>query len=395
MKQRGVETVICTGQGFDELIEAHGLISKPVSIDYRNLLGQPEIQEALRSFSGKIRAWGMMKDLFARQFDEMLDVAREVKPRLIVTHPKAFAAHFIARSMRVPHLPTTLQPNFAPTAEFPQFLFPRLGSWGNRLSYRLFNRLSLFGQKLSMRGWEKNLPGGPHTDAPPFYEGYHPDGKTMPQLHGYSRHIAPKPADWPEREYVTGYWFLPPVESWTPPEALARFLGDGAPPIYAGFGSMPARDAQKQTDLVIEALQRLNLRGILATGWGGLSENSEHAHIHFLKDAPHDWLLPRCAAVIHHGGSGTTHEGLRWGKPTVICPLGVDQPFWGRHVERLGVGPAPVPQKTLTAEKLAAAISKALAPGIEHKAGELGIALRAENGTGNAAEIICNVLKRS
>lgn len=392
LKKGGVKSVICTGQGFDDLIETHGLAAKPVSIDYRDLLNQPEIRQSFDSFSGKIRAWNAMKHMFRRQFDEMLDVAREVRPQLIVTHPKAFAASFIARSIGVPHLPTTLQPNFAPTAEFPHFLFPSLGRWGNRFTYRLFNRLMIFGQAQSMRGWEKDLLGDKSAGVAPFYDGYHPDGRTMPQLHAYSRHLVPKPADWPAREHITGYWFLPPEDGWTPPNALAKFLADGPPPIYVGFGSIPAKDAEKQTAIVIEALHQLNLRGILASGWGGLAESGTPSNVHFLEDAPHDWLLPRCAAVVHHGGSGTTHEGLRWGRPTVICPLGVDQPFWGERVARLGAGSAPIPLKKLTAVKLAAAIAKALEPDMRASAESLGRQIRAENGAEKAARTIYNLL---
>ena len=66
------------------------------------------------------------------------------------------------------------------------------------------------------------------------------------------------------------------------------------------------------------------------------------------------------AAVVHHGGAGTTAEGLRAGVPTVITPFVLDQPFWGARVTALGVGPAPIPQKKLTVDALARAIDKAV-----------------------------------
>jgi sterol 3beta-glucosyltransferase len=72
-----------------------------------------------------------------------------------------------------------------------------------------------------------------------------------------------------------------------------------------------------------------------------------------IEAAPHEWLFPRMAAVVHHGGAGTTAEGLRAGRPTVICPTTMnDQLFWDRRVSELGVGPEPIPQKKLTAETL-------------------------------------------
>src|SRR5690606_8712634 len=114
-------------------------------------------------------------------------------------------------------------------------------------------------------------------------------------------------------------------------------------------------------DIVIEALQRANQRGVLATGRGGLQVTKTASNrSHFVDAVPHDWLFPRCSAVVHHGGAGATHEGLRWGRPTVICPLGVDQPYWGRRVNALGAGPPPLPQKRLNSHDLAEAIVAAL-----------------------------------
>lgn len=78
-----------------------------------------------------------------------------------------------------------------------------------------------------------------------------------------------------------------------------------------------------------------------------------------IEEAPHEWLLPQVAAVVHHSGAGTTAAGLRAGRPTVICPFFADQPFWGRRVHALGAGPLPIPQRELSARRLAKAITTA------------------------------------
>jgi sterol 3beta-glucosyltransferase len=105
--------------------------------------------------------------------------------------------------------------------------------------------------------------------------------------------------------------------------------------------------------------------------------------------APHAWLFPRMAAVVHHGGAGTTAEGLRAGRPTVIVPFAVDQAFWGKRVQDLGVGPAPIPQKALTASKLAQAIRQAVEQAeIKRHAADLGSAIRAEDGVEAAVKTI-------
>src|SRR5690606_32543398 len=130
-------------------------------------------------------------------------------------------------------------------------------------------------------------------------------------------------------------------------------------------------------------------RGVLATGWGGLASTQVPDNVFVLDAAPHDWLFPRMAAVVHHGGAGTTGAGLRAGVPSVICPFFGDQPFWGRRVASLGVGPEPIGQKRLTAERLAAALRTVTGDaGMRERAAALGSKIRAEDGIGRAIAAI-------
>jgi sterol 3beta-glucosyltransferase len=109
----------------------------------------------------------------------------------------------------------------------------------------------------------------------------------------------------------------------------------------------------------------------------------------FIESAPHRWLLPQVNAVVHHGGCGTTAAGLRAGKPSIICPFFGDQPFWGRQVERLRVGPSPIPQKRLTVESICHAIDTVMNDStMRENAAALGRRLHKENGTSNAVAFI-------
>ncbi|HUF26315.1 MAG TPA: glycosyltransferase, partial [Gemmatimonadaceae bacterium] len=183
---------------------------------------------------------------------------------------------------------------------------------------------------------------------------------------------------------------------WKPPAALKRFLASGEPPVYVGFGSMAGRDPQRVTGIVIDALQSVGLRGVLATGWGGLTSDGLPDTMFPLGDVPHDWLFPRMTAVVHHGGAGTTAAGLRAGRPTVICPFFGDQPFWGWRVHELGVGSEPIPQKKLTAGRLAAALRQVTAlPVIRRNADALGDKIRSEDGVANAIAVVEQLLPRN
>ncbi|MCP4593378.1 MAG: glycosyltransferase family 1 protein, partial [bacterium] len=157
--------------------------------------------------------------------------------------------------------------------------------------------------------------------------------------------MAPKPSDWGEQAHVTGYWFLDHVSDWQPPADLVRFLESGPPPVYVGFGSMMSRRAEQTTRITLDALKQSGQRGLIATGWGALSQSDLPDEVFLIESVPHDWLFPRTAAVVHHGGAGTTGAGLRAGVPGIVVPFGGDQPFWARRVEALGVGPAPIPRK--------------------------------------------------
>jgi sterol 3beta-glucosyltransferase len=152
---------------------------------------------------------------------------------------------------------------------------------------------------------------------------------------------------------------------------------------------MTDRDPAALTQLCIEALKVTGQRGILLSGWGGLGAAQLPPSIYLLDHAPHEWLFPKMAAIVHHGGAGTTAASLRAGVPTVIIPFIADQPFFGEQVRRLGVGPAPIPRRQLTLPALTEAIRQATSNAtMRDRAAALGDALQAEQGVANAVQLI-------
>jgi sterol 3beta-glucosyltransferase len=211
----------------------------------------------------------------------------------------------------------------------------------------------------------------------------------VPSLYGFSRHVLPPPADWDELQHITGYWFLETPSDWQPPADLVNFLESGPPPVYAGYGSLNLGDAENKTRLLLRALELSGQRGVILTGWGGLTRLPAPPNVLFVDNVPHAWLFPRMAAVIHHGGAGTTGAGLRAGVPSLLTPLVGDQMAWADTVVKLGVGPRAPSIKALTAEKLADAIQIAVTDSaMRARAAALGEKIRAENGVARAVEII-------
>jgi UDP:flavonoid glycosyltransferase YjiC (YdhE family) len=211
----------------------------------------------------------------------------------------------------------------------------------------------------------------------------------MPVFNGYSPTVLPKPPDWPESVHVTGYWFLDQLIDWEPPTELVDFLDSGPAPVYVGFGSMHARSSKEMTRVVVEALSRVGLRGILLSGWGALSHDGLPDYVLPVKSVPHEWLFPRVTAVVHHGGAGTTGAGLRAGVPSILVPFFGDQYFWASRVAALGVGPESIPVKRLSVESLERALRFAVTDErMRERASDVGAAIQAENGVARVVEVL-------
>jgi sterol 3beta-glucosyltransferase len=132
------------------------------------------------------------------------------------------------------------------------------------------------------------------------------------------------------------------------------------------------------------------------TGWGALKNEQLPENVIAIEEAPHDWLFPQTAVVVHHGGAGTTGAGLRAGLPNIIVPFISDQPFWGENIYKCGVGPRPIHQKQLSAVALAEAITLSVTDqGMRERAAALGEKIRAEDGVGNAVQFIEHYLHLS
>ncbi len=304
---------------------------------------------------------------------------------VFIYNSAAIGGYHIAEKLPVPSFAAFPTPLYSPTGEFPSPFFPfsNLGPF-NRMSHRLFTKMGPSLYRRAINDWRKEALGLPPAKGETMLR-----GNPVKILYAYSESVLPRPADWDESSIVTGYWFLAAPDGWQPDPALVEFLQAGPPPVYVGFGSMFMDGGESKTRIVAEALRLAGQRGVLATGWGGMAAASLPEDIFVLDAVPHDWLFPQVAAIVHHGGAGTTGASLRAGKPTIICPFVGDQPFWGRRVAALGVGPLPVPQFRLTSERLANAIRRVVDDSaMRQRAARLGERLRAEDGVGRAVAYI-------
>lgn len=387
IQQRGHAVTLCTGELFQDMVTAHGLPFAPMDDEMIRLTDSPEGRQMVEGGGNPLKAINMVKPMIRHMMADIWQAAQSAQPDLIIYHPKTLGGYHAAEALNIPVIMSLVLPMYTPTREFALPLTTaNLGGAFNRLTYRLVPLISApyssvvneFRQELGLK------PRGKVMDETKL-----PNGRPTPTMYGYSSHVVPRPADWPPTTAATGYWFLPPDETWQPPDDLAAFLQAGPPPVYVGFGSMAGTQPERLADTAVQALQQAGQRGILATGWGGLKPGDLPDTLFKLESAPHDWLFERVTAVVHHGGSGTTAAGLRAGKPSLICPFIGDQSFWGERVYRLGAGPEPIKQKQLTAVRLSATITEMVgSPVMRQKAEAIGRALCAEDGVGNALRFI-------
>jgi UDP:flavonoid glycosyltransferase YjiC (YdhE family) len=156
---------------------------------------------------------------------------------------------------------------------------------------------------------------------------------------------------------------------------------------------MPGQDQARNVSMIVEAARRAGRRLVMTKFWNEPSEFSKARDVFFIQKYPHLKLFPRMAAVIHHGGAGTTASGAAGGVPQIIVPHILDQYYWGHQVHRSGLGPKPVRRARLTAKKLARRIQQCLSgDAMRQRAQEVAAAIRPEDSLSMTVQEIGDVV---
>ena len=396
LKAAGHVVRLITHENFQGLVRSHGLEFWPVKGNVQEFMETPEMLALLEqgNFLAINAHASKASQRAAIDWAEGGLAACQGMELLIAGVGGLFLSLALAETLKLPFLQAYIFP-FTPTAAFPAILFPksvsRLGGAVNRLSHHLFRQIMWQGARRGDELARQQVLGLPSA---PFWGLYNSAAlRHYPVLYGLSPSVIPQPSDW-HTTHITGYWFLDEAPDWTPPAALLDFL-QGSPPVYVGFGSMMSRSPEQTADLVLQAIELTGQRAILQSGWGGLRKGDLPDTVFMVDSISHSWLFPLMAAVVHHGGAGTTAAGLRAGVPSIVIPFFGDQPFWGQRIAELGVGPEPIPRQQLTVRRLAEAIHKAVNDQtMRQRAADLGARIRAEHGVANAVAIVQDLERR-
>nr|WP_281411737.1 glycosyltransferase [Starkeya sp. ORNL1] len=299
----------------------------------------------------------------------------------------------LARAFQIPLVQVYLQP-VLPSAQAGSPLLPqlpfRLPGFMNSAQYAIAAQLLWQVLRPAIARSEAELSG--NASVPllvPFKSMLH---ARQTILLAYSRHLVPQSGQ-PPNVLNTGFWQLDRSPAWKPTPDLARFLGAGPPPIYVGFGSMPIRQPRQVAHAILAAVRSLGARAILDAGWSTMEPSDLRDDAIVIKNVPHDWLFEHVAAVVHHGGAGTTAAALRAGRPSVMVPFILDQFFWAERLHALHVAPPALPFDRLGERRLAAALKQVMGDSkLRENAKRLGQQVRSEGGVALAAERIERVV---
>ena len=398
--QAGHRVCLATQANFEALVSGYGLDFAAIAPDSEQLMGSPTGRAMMTTGQNAPAFLFKLAQLVQSYAQQTLRLAWQAcqGADAVVCNAIAPLGYYLAEKLNIPAFGAWIYP-LSRTRAFPAMGTPhwlQLGGAFNRLTYLAQEKITASAFRQIFNRWRQTLQLRSFPSAgfyPYLYQ------KQIPILYAFSPTVLPKPKDWPEQTVVTGYWFLDRPPNWQPPTALVDFLQSGSPPVYVGFGSVRSQNSAELVDLVAQALKQVGQRGVLATGWGGLESslcNQPLSSDIFVTDnIPHDWLFSHMAAVVHHGGAGTTAAGLRAGVPSILIPFGADQFFWGQRVAQLGTGPTPIPLKKLSVARLTTAIDTAVnSKPMQARTTELGQKIRTETGVANAVEALERFLPR-
>lgn len=360
LREAGREVRLCAPPDFRGLAETYRLPFVPIGPELRSRAAAPSREELNRSVSAMV----------AGQFATLREAAGDCEV-IVGCNQLQVAAPSVAELLGIRYVFADYSPVALPSPHHAPPLMPVEPGADNRTLWtkEIDRRNALWREPLN----EQRVAAGlaPIDDVHSHIVTDRPWLAADPAL-----------APWPEPSGVfqTGAWILPDRRPL--PSEVEEFLSAGDPPVYFGFGSMASLRTTGQA--MVEAARALGHRAIVSRGWGELSP-VEAPDCLAITEANVMALFPRVAAVVHHGGAGTTTATARAGVPQVVVPHHYDQGYFAQRVQDLGIGLAHVSEPTT--DSLTEALKQVLQPDVVSRAWAFGPEVRTD-GASVAAEKI-------
>jgi UDP:flavonoid glycosyltransferase YjiC (YdhE family) len=398
LQARGHDVIVATGECYGRKIKALGLRFAAVRPDC-DWVADPEVMRRIlhpqRGLERIIRE--VLLPVLRQTYDDTLAAAERAD--LLVSMQSNLASSLVAEKQGIPwvsamHLPIGLAsaydppvlPGFATLSKTLRFLGPAF--------WRPLRRFLRWATKAWAKPWyhfreEIGLPPSPTLN--PLTDGQ------APRLHLalFSGQIMDKQADWPPQTLVTGFpWYDRDGEDRLPAE-LAKFLGEGAPPLVFTLGTAIAEDGGATAYFAASAAAAglLGRRAVLILNKPGNRPPVLPEGVAAVNYAPFSELFPRAAAIVHHGGIGTTGLAMRSGRPMRVMPCAWDQPDNAERAVRLGIA-RTIPRRRYTPARVAAELHRLLNdPTYTQRASEVGAQVRQEDGARVACDALSELLR--
>jgi UDP:flavonoid glycosyltransferase YjiC (YdhE family) len=375
LRGAGYDVALAATDTFEPLVRDAGLEFRRLPAGTRVAGGGTGRRELMRTAAAFTTELG-------QGFADALDGGADL---LLLSATTAPLGWHLTEATGTPSLGVYLQPT-APTGDFPPVVT------GARSLGRPVNRAAgRFALRMADRVYEEAVAKLRHrldlSPLSPYEMRRRQERRNWPVLHGFSTALVPRPSDWRSGLEVVGNWWPHHDTTGRLPTGLEDFLSAGPQPVLIGFGSMASGEGERLSEIAVRALRRAGLRGVLQTGSAGLAADGDD--VFTIGDVPHAPLFPRLAAVVHHGGAGTTAAVLRAGVPAVPVPVTADQPFWAGRLAALGAATDPIPFRHLTAERLAEALDRVVRQqAYSRAAARAARHMAAENGADQALEAV-------
>lgn len=382
LQAQGHQATLCLPPNFREWVESRGLRCVPLGQDLRkwtqNSGGMTQNKKSKRELRKQIMAG--MRDTVREQFSVTREAA-EGCDLIVVANGIQAAGSSIAELMGIPYVFTTYCPGTLKSSAHPppMFRWQNLPRFMNRVLWALSEKMwrSAYHEAVNV---ERKALGLPEVENVPALI------TTDTPWIAADRALAPAAPSSHKQVTQTGAWLL---EDTTPlPHELEAFLTAGEKPVYIGFGSMWA--SRETNAMLLQAARAAGRRVILSKGWGELDAAENDKDCIAIGEVSHQQLFPRVAAVVHHGGAGTTTAAALAGVPQVIVPHVYDQYYWAHRVQMLGIGVAGPRVLKLSAGSLTEALSHCLQPGVTREAQSFSHRIM-RNGAEKAAALLTHV----
>lgn len=429
LRERGCDAVLFSNPDFEEMASAMGLAFKSNGINYKDMFVSEENSNAVQSgnFLKHLDVVGKNTAKYGADMAQRLyNLLNEERWDFVVAGTQHWVdVIWIWSLFKIPYCQVNLSNKFTPNSVEAPFGLPSCPSILGGLNVALW--------KFVVNSWigdlSKAYSGALEQASGRKAKDFFPTASDVWQTFGGGDHfshvpyfIAQESLIQPDEPWSVAPWmvytgsFSLPVEAQVGDEfggvagdALERFLNAGPEPVYIGWGSIPCGSVEKMGLLAVRSIKLSGRRGVILGGWVGITveaavkgQPDEAELLDFCREnvmcistVSHSTLFPRCAAIVHHGGAGTTMAALKSGRPSIITPGMYDQFENAKMISQKGVGIDAGHLPTVTPEALAGHIKDCLVDAAMVKAAQdLGETLQARNGVATASELIARWMEQ-